>query len=48
MKKLLLKLLDTNNNNSLEIQEWFSPLLCIICFELLMGILSNYIYDIIK
>jgi hypothetical protein len=47
-KKLLIKCFDSNENGKLEWGEIIYPLTALFIFELLSGIIANFLYDIIK
>jgi hypothetical protein len=47
-KKLLIKCLDTNENGKLEWSEILYPLAALLIFEIVAGIVANFLYDLIK
>ena len=47
-KQLLIRCFDTNGNGKLEWSEIIYPLGALCILELIIGILSNFIYDLIK
>jgi len=47
-KKLLIKYLDSNGNEKLEMSEILYPLILFFVIDVIAGTVSNFFYDFIK
>lgn len=47
-KKLLIKYLDSNGNDRLDISEVLYPLVLFFIIDIFAGTMSNFLYDFIK